>query len=101
MVDPISSAAALAPAQVQKTAFAKPAAPVAGPSFAETLKAAAASTVDSLKTSEATSMSAMQGGAAIQDVVGATVRAELAVETAVSVRNKLIESYQEIMRMPI
>lgn len=101
MIDPISSAAGFAPAELQKTTFTKAAPSVSGASFADTLKAAASSTVDSLKTSEATSMSAMQGGAAIQDVVGATVRAELAVETAVSVRNKLIESYQEIMRMPI
>lgn len=101
MVDPVSSVAGLAASQLDKTAFAKPAASAAAPSFADTLKAAAASTADSLKVSETTAMSAMQGGAGLQDVVGATVRAELAVETAVSVRNKLIESYQEIMRMPI
>ena len=101
MVDAVSAISGFAPAQLEKTASTKTVASAGAPSFAETLKATAASTVDSLKTSEATAMSAMKGEAGIQDVVGATVRAELAVETAVSVRNKLIESYQEIMRMPI
>ena len=46
-------------------------------------------------------MNAVRGDASMQDVVQATIAAELAVESAVSVRNKIIESYQEIMRMPI
>ena len=101
MVDPVSSIAGIAQATADKTGSVKTSSPASSVSFADTLKAAAASTVSSVKSSEATAMSAMQGGAGLQDVVQATVRAELAVETAVSIRNKLIESYQEIMRMPI
>ena len=102
MIDPISGALAVSPTNQTpaSTKTAKSAAP-AGASFAETLKAAAGNSVEAIKNSEATAMSAMQGGAGLQDVVQATVAAELAVESAVAVRNKLIESYQEIMRMPI
>jgi flagellar hook-basal body complex protein FliE len=44
---------------------------------------------------------AMHGKVSLQEVVGATMKAEMAVETAISVRNKMIEAYQEIMRMPV
>ena len=34
-------------------------------------------------------------------LVQALAQAELAVETAVTVRNKVVEAYQEILRMPV
>jgi flagellar hook-basal body complex protein FliE len=72
-----------------------------GVSFAEAMKNLAADNVQSVQHSEKMSMNAMHGNASLQEVVQATMKAELAVETAIGVRNKMIESYQEIMRMPI
>ncbi|GGY50849.1 flagellar hook-basal body complex protein FliE [Parvularcula lutaonensis] len=70
-------------------------------SFTEALKSTAMQQVQTVQQSEQASMAAMHGQASLQEVVQATVKAELAVETALAIRNKMIESYQEIMRMPV
>jgi len=74
---------------------------VAGPGFLEALKGTAMNSIQSVNQSETMASAAMHGQASLQEVVQATVKAEVAVETAISIRNKMIESYQEIMRMPI
>lgn len=43
----------------------------------------------------------MTGGADPHSVVEALASAELAVETAVTLRDKVVEAYQELLRMPI
>ena len=50
---------------------------------------------------EATAKSAMTGGADPHALVQALAQTELAVETAVTVRDKVVEAYQEILRMPV
>lgn len=50
---------------------------------------------------EGTAMAAMTGGADSHALVQALTQTELAVETAVTVRNKVVEAYQEILRMPV
>ena len=54
-----------------------------------------------LQKAEATAMSAMVGDADPHALVQALTQSELAVETAVTVRNKVVEAYQEILRMPV
>lgn len=54
-----------------------------------------------LQQSERTAMSAMTGGADPHALVQALAQTELAVETAVTVRDKVVEAYQEILRMPV
>ncbi|MEM9966521.1 MAG: flagellar hook-basal body complex protein FliE [Pseudomonadota bacterium] len=44
---------------------------------------------------------AMIGDADPHALVTALAQTELVVETAVSVRNKVVEAYQEILRMPV
>ena len=44
---------------------------------------------------------AMIGGADPHALVQALAATELAVETAVTVRDKVVEAYQEILRMPV
>lgn len=56
---------------------------------------------ETLKESETVAMDAMAGKADPQSLVEAIAQAELAVETAVTVRDKVVEAYQEILRMPI
>ncbi|MEQ1931598.1 MAG: flagellar hook-basal body complex protein FliE [Parvularculaceae bacterium] len=41
------------------------------------------------------------GGADPHSVIQALAQAELAVETAVTIRDKVVEAYQEILRMPV
>ncbi len=54
-----------------------------------------------LKQGEETAKAAMTGGADPYSLVQALAETELAVETAVTVRDKVVEAYQEILRMPV
>ena len=54
-----------------------------------------------LQKGETQAMAAMTGDADPHSLVQALAQTELAVETAVSVRNKVVEAYQEILRMPV
>ncbi|MCL4165422.1 UNVERIFIED_CONTAM: hypothetical protein GTU68_015016 [Idotea baltica] len=54
-----------------------------------------------LQDGEATAKAAMTGGADPHALVHALAQTELAVETAVTVRDKVVEAYQEILRMPV
>lgn len=54
-----------------------------------------------LKEGETVAMTSMTGKADPHALVQALAQAELAVETAVTVRNKVVEAYQEILRMPV
>ena len=83
---------ALAPTQPQA---------VERPSAGETAREAAVSFVETLRKAEKTSMDGMVGRADPQSVVTALASAEIAVQSAVSIRDKVVESYQEILRMPV
>lgn len=54
-----------------------------------------------LQEGEATAQAAMVGKADPHSLVQALTQTELAVETAVTVRDKVVEAYQEILRMPV
>ena len=54
-----------------------------------------------LQDHEATARAAMTGGADPHALVEALAASQLAVETAVTLRNKVVEAYQEILRMPV
>ncbi|KUJ77970.1 flagellar hook-basal body protein FliE [Ruegeria marisrubri] len=56
---------------------------------------------DTLRHSEQMAQSAMVGQADPHALVQALAQTELAVETAVVVRNKVVEAYQEVLRMPV
>lgn len=71
------------------------------PSAAETLRETAASFAETLRRGEETAKAGMVGRADPQSVVTALSSAELAVQSAVSVRDKVVEAYQEILRMPV
>ncbi len=50
---------------------------------------------------EQTAQAAMTGNADQHALVQALAQSELAIETAVTVRDKVVEAYQEILRMPV
>lgn len=54
-----------------------------------------------LAQAEATAEAAMVGKADAHSLVEALAQSQLAVETAVTVRDKVVEAYQEILRMPV
>ena len=63
--------------------------------------AAANSFMSTLQTSENTAIQAMTSGADPHALVEALAQTELAVQTAVTVRDRVVEAYQEILRMPV
>lgn len=54
-----------------------------------------------LKGQEETISSGLTSAADPQALVQAIAETELAIETAVTIRNKVVEAYQEILRMPV
>ena len=62
---------------------------------------AAKEAVSAVVKSEQAAAAFMTGQADPHSVVEAIASAELAVETAVTLRNRVVEAYQELLRMPI
>lgn len=72
-----------------------------GPSFGKMLKDALGSVVEAGRASDAQSRALVTGKANIVDVVTAVAETETAVQALVSVRDKMINAYEEIIRMQI
>lgn len=65
------------------------------------LREAAAGFVQTLREGEKTATAGLAGRADAQSVVTALAASEIAVQTAVTLRDKVVEAYQEILRMPV
>ena len=59
------------------------------------------SCTEALTNAEATARAAMTGGADPHALVEALASSQLAVETVATVRDRVVEAYQEILRMPV
>jgi len=53
------------------------------------------------ETVETTTANMVSGTGDAQSVVEAMAHAEMALETAVTIRNRVVEAYQELLRMPV
>lgn len=56
---------------------------------------------ETLNKGESTAKAAMMGQADQLSLVNALAQTEIAVDAAVAVRNRVVEAYQEILRMPV
>lgn len=72
-----------------------------GPDFAQLLGQTLQSVVDSGRASDKAAMDLVNGRADVVDVVTAVSQTEIAIESMVAVRDRVISAYEEIMRMPI
>jgi flagellar hook-basal body complex protein FliE len=72
-----------------------------GSDFSKMVSQAASQSVDALKQGEAASVLGLSGKLDLTQVVTAVANAQLTLQTAVAVRDRVMASYQEIMRMPI
>jgi flagellar hook-basal body complex protein FliE len=106
MVSPVSAASAYA----KLARLADPSANIGkaggateskGPGFGQMVKEALGSVVEAGRKSDAQSQAMVAGKANLVDVVTAVTETEVAIESLVSVRDKVIQAYEEIMRMPI
>ncbi|WP_421992811.1 flagellar hook-basal body complex protein FliE [Roseococcus sp.] len=72
-----------------------------GAGFGETLQRAVQGAIDIGRSADAASTHALTGQGSVTDVVLAVSRAELALQTATAVRDRVVTAYQDVMRMPI
>ena len=72
-----------------------------GDDFANLVKGAIRDAVKVGEESERLSMAGLTGQADLSQVVTAVAEAEIALQTVVAVRDKVIEAYREILRMPM
>jgi len=85
----------------QAYATARPATQPQKPDQGNAFADAAQQFSQTLRNGEQTALSAMSGSADPHALVQALAQTELAIETAVTVRDKVVEAYQEILRMPV
>lgn len=78
---------------------ARPAVP--GQSFQEILGDMNAAVRQTGTTADTLSLQAMTGKADVNEVVMAVANADMALQTVVAVRDRVVQAYQEILRMPI
>lgn len=73
----------------------------AGPDLADHAADFAAEFAATLNRNEATARAAMTGDADLHALIEALTSTQNAVETVAAVRDRVVEAYQEILRMPI
>ncbi len=88
-------------ARMVETGGAGKAADSGGLSFGAVLKDAIGSVLDSGRKSDAQTVAMASGKSNVMDVVTAVAETDVAVSTLVSVRDKVIQSYEDIMKMAI
>jgi flagellar hook-basal body complex protein FliE len=76
-------------------------APAGRGDFADALRDAAEGATQTLRDAESQSIQAAAGTADLTDVVTAVGKAEITLQTVVTLRDRVIQAYQEILRMPI
>ena len=72
-----------------------------GQSFGAVLKEALGGVLDAGRKSDAQTVAMTSGKANVMDVVTAVAETDVAVSTLVSVRDRVIQSYEDILKMPI
>jgi flagellar hook-basal body complex protein FliE len=88
-------------ARIMETGGAAKAAETGGPSFGAVLKDAISSVLETGRKSDTQTVAMAQGKANMMDVVTAVAETDVKVSTLVSVRDKVIQAYEDIMKMPI
>ena len=88
-------------ARIMDTGGAAKGADAGGQSFSSVLKDAIGGVLDVGRKADAQTVAMASGKANVMDVVTAVAETDVAVSTLVSVRDRVIQSYEDIMKMPI
>ena len=88
-------------ARILDTGGAGKGAETSGPSFSAVLKDAIGSVMDGGRQADQQTVAMASGKANVMDVVTAVAETDVKVSTLVSVRDKVIAAYEDIMKMPI
>lgn len=88
---------------VQSDTSIRPSAAVSetGSDFSSMLARMAGDTFDTLKAAEQVSIAGMKDKASVQQVVESVMAAEQSLQTAIAVRDKVVNAYLEVSRMAI
>lgn len=104
MADPILTGGVQRAYQAAKAIPAAPAAAPAAPegaSFSDVMARTAAETVETVRQGDRAAVAGLTGALPVQQVVEATMAMESAVQVTVAVRDRMVEAYQEILRMAV
>jgi flagellar hook-basal body complex protein FliE len=93
--------AALARMGEQTTNLGRDVGPQSGPNFGSVLKDVIAAVAEAGHKSDIQAHAVATGKANMIDVVTAVAESETAIQTMVSVRDKVIAAYEDILKMPI
>jgi flagellar hook-basal body complex protein FliE len=74
---------------------------IASSGFESAITDALQGVVDAGHDADDKSMQAIAGGGNLTDVVTAVSKAELSLQTTIAIRDRAVQAYQDIMRMPI
>ncbi len=72
-----------------------------GQNFADLVERTLGDAVGAGRAAEHASIQAVANQADLNDIVTAVTNAEVALETVVAIRDRVIQAYQDIIRMPI
>lgn len=72
-----------------------------GGSFGDLVRQAGEQAVQAMERSEKVTLQSGTGQVELTDIVQAVTNAEVALQTVVAVRDRVIDAYQQIIRMPI
>ena len=72
-----------------------------GPDFGAVLRDAAEDAIGQLREGEDKTIEAAAGSADINQVVRAVAEADMTLQTVVAVHDRVIQAYQDVLRMPI
>lgn len=106
-IDPANAAAAYRANAVGAPAAFKPSEPpgqstdVPDSSFMDLVRDVAQDTIEANRHAEQVAVDAAAGRADVTELVTAIAEAENTLQTVVTVRDRVISAYQEILRMPI
>jgi len=88
-------------ARVLETGAASASADGGGPSFSAVLKDAIGGVMEAGRKSDAQTVAMASGKSNVMDVVTAVAETDVAVSTLVSVRDRVIQAYEDVMKMSI
>ncbi|AXC50993.1 flagellar hook-basal body protein FliE [Paracoccus suum] len=101
MFTPITSAAASAYDRARVTIAPQPGHSAAAVTPATGPLTSGDRFMQALEAVDSTATGALKGSVAVPQLVQTVAEAELALETVVAIRDKVVEAYQEILRMPV
>jgi flagellar hook-basal body complex protein FliE len=103
-MDPVASRAIAGYAQAAESAPGRPGTGTQAPQaqdFASFFRSLAQESVSTMQAGEQASIQGLEGKLDAQSVVEAVAAAELTLQTVTAVRDRVVEAYQELIRMPI